>query len=213
MLFAGCVATKTTVPLTAMQTDVPRVTVAAPYNSKDFVYQGTNITVSICPTELTVHKNRGPTTVDFLLDYQLEGDFEAEMVVEFATPEELGTGFNGGTPVPYYGLRTPDGRTSCQFNLVTYHPKGKQYNILLKRDEGKVSAFFDDKPERQNGKNFPNPGYIYFMMNDVSRVRLHYVRVEAPPGKVLMEHGRCVTSKTESAQQTGGDSGVPAPHR
>lgn len=184
--------------------EIPRTAVTKRHLSSDFVYRGTNAAIAILPSEIVVQKNRGPSTLEFLLDYPLAGDFAAEMVVEFATSEELGVSFGGGTPVPYYGVRSADGAKEVYFLLGTYHPKGKRYHILLRREKGAVSAFIDDSPAQAVGGNLTDPAHLCFVMNDVSRVRLHYVRIESPPGVILMEHGRRNTTRAETAQPAPG---------
>ncbi len=196
----GCVSTKQSLrtgPPIQLQ-DPPRLWVASPYKPVQHSNQVTNVLVSVLPAEICVQKNRGPTTLDFLLDYELQGDLVFEAWVEFATPEELGqTSYSGGTPVPYFGLRATDGRRRCYFNLGTYHPKGQRYHILLRKEGAKVAADIYGKHMEKERYEFPNggvtslptPEYICFMMNDVARVRLHYVRLESPPGKVLLEYG------------------------
>lgn len=201
--------------------EIPLTAVTKRHLSSDFVYRGTNVTIDIRPAEIFVQKNGGPNTIEFLLDYPLVGDLAAEMVVEFATSDELGVGFRGGTPVPYYGLRSGDGTKEVYFLLGTYHPKGKHYHILLRREKGAVSAIIDDNPSQGVGRDLTDPAYLGFVMNDVSRVRLHYIRIESPSGKVLMEHGRRDTNKTETAQPAPGhvgrkaaeDGALPSPIR
>jgi len=168
----------------------PQIVVTKRHIPSDFVYRGTNVVVQVGPAELVIQKNRGPDTVEAFLDYALAGDFTAWMTVEFASPEELGVDLRGGTPVPYYGLRSASGSRECYFNLNTVHTKGKQYEIVLRREAGKVSALLQDEPQKGLGEMLPDTGYISFVMNDVSRVRLHHVRLESPPGKLLVEYGQ-----------------------
>jgi hypothetical protein len=127
------------------------------------------------------------------------------MVVEFASPGELGVGgFGGGTPVPYYGLRSTDGLKECFFNLSTYHPEGKRNKIEIRRKDGEVSAKLDGRLAQGVHTHLPNPGYVSFHMNDLSRVRLHYVHIESPPGQLVLEFGDPKMTVSEPAENVRG---------
>jgi hypothetical protein len=183
------------------QAKLPRVVFTKRQFSSDFVYRGTNVIVRGDSSELFVQKNRGPGTVEMLLDYELAGDFIAKMEVEFATAEELGITLRGGTPVPYYGFRSADGLKECYFPLGTVHAKGKRYQIVIRRDDGKVSATCDNDPAQGNHESQPDPGYVCLVMNDVSCVRLHQFHLESPPGNLLIDYGQTNTNDNKAIHQ------------
>lgn len=173
--------------------ELPKVVVTKRSYSSDYVYRGHDITVQGSASELIVEKHGGRDTFVLLMDYELTNDFIATTEVEFATEEELGVPFRGGTPVPYYGFRSSDGSKECFFHLGTFHPKGKHYQITIQRESGKITAKRDDLPATGSQESLPDPGYVCFAMNDTARVRLHRFHLESPPGSVLINYGNTNT--------------------
>jgi hypothetical protein len=192
LIYGGCAS---------INKDVPRIAFTKRHLSSEFVYRGADITVSKRPSEILVQKKGGPGTIEFLLDYPLVSDFKANLIVELATLDELGVEFGRSDPVPFFGVRSADGANEFNFNLSTDPPPGKRYHILLRRAEGSISAFVDDSPAEWpvGPQSMAEPVYVRFVMNDVSRVRVHYLRIEEPPGTVVTEYGRTNNVNTDSA--------------
>jgi hypothetical protein len=181
--------------------ELPHVVVTKRNYSSDFIYRGSDVTVRGDASELVVQKHGGRDTFVLLMDYELTGDFIATMEVEFATEEELGVPFRGGTPVPYYGFRSSDGSKECLYHLGTFHPKGKRYQIVMERHSGTFTSSRDGHPAKGSEESLLAPGYVCFMMNDVSRVRLHQFRLESPPDHVLIDYGTTNAAQAAPARQ------------
>lgn len=197
-LAVGC--SKPPPPPPPKPVELPKVAVTKRSYSSDYVYRGTDITVRGDASELVVEKHGGRDTFVLLMDYELTDDFVATMEVEFATEDELGVPFRGGTPVPYYGFRSLDGSKECFFHLGTFHPKGKQHQITIQRESGKITATRDGHPAEGSQPSLAEPGYLCFVMNDTARVRLHQFRLEAPSGRVLINYGATNAAATAPAQ-------------
>jgi hypothetical protein len=119
-----------------------------------------------------LHKIRGPETIEVLLGAQQVGDFTAEIDVDIAGFAELGIRPNGGTPVPYFGFRDHSGETACLFLFSTYSGGWHSLNVQLRREGGKVSARMNNFPVPGGSTECPQPGYLTFVMNDTSKIRI-----------------------------------------
>lgn len=181
--------------------ELPKVVVTKRSYSSEYIYRGHDITVQGSASELVVEKHGSRDTFVLLMDYELTNDFIATMEVEFATEEELGVSFRGGTPVPYYGFRSSDGSKECFFHLGTFHPQGKHYQITIQRESGKITTTRDGHPAEGSQPALAEPGYICFLMNDTARVKLHQFKLEAPPGSVLINYGNTNTLDATTMRQ------------
>lgn len=124
-----------------------------------------------------LHKLHGPETIQVLLGDQMKGDFIADLEVEIAGFRELGIGANGGTPVPYYGFRSSDGQHEALFSLSTYGGGWHSLSIQMKREDAKITARRDRMDQAGYQPQFAGPGYVCFVMNDTSKLRIRHLSI------------------------------------
>lgn len=126
---------------------------------------------------LILHKVRGPETIEVLLGQEIKGDFVADLDIEIAGPRELGVGLAGGTPVPYFGFRSSDGRQEAYFFLSTYGGAWNPVSIQVRREKGKMTALRDRHAQKDYQPDIPEPGYVCIVMNDTSKVRIRHCAI------------------------------------
>jgi hypothetical protein len=174
-----------TLPAAALAAPLPRANVNVEYR---IVRRHVPVSVGPPPvafkaTEtregLVMHKLHGPETIEVLLGREMKGDFSAEFDIDIAGFGELGIRANGGSPMPYFGFRSSDGKHENYFHLDTlsggWHPR----NIRVQRQGGKVSAQVDRYEARNYNQPCALPGYVMFVMNDTSKFRIRRSYIQA----------------------------------
>ena len=138
-----------------------------------------NVDVSSNSQISTIHKSARSDNYHLCLGVPFEDGDRA--LITFSLPL---SSVRGGTPVPYFGLRGSEGVRTGLCHLSHFNGDGKRHTLLVERigDEGLV-VIDGQIPQTilPGRKELPATVYVFFHMNDESRIVIHDIQLSGTP--------------------------------
>lgn len=132
----------------------------------------TNLTVESVEGKADIVRTPGGTSHHVCIDrHLLDGPCAA---IKFRLPTQ---GSGGGTPVPYFGVRDESGKEEVLVLFSSYPKQDEIQEILLFRRGDLFGALYNDQVKSVRIKGFGENIYVFFHMNDTSRILIDEVRL------------------------------------
>jgi hypothetical protein len=121
---------------------------------------------------LLLQRDGGSQPIEALIGPEIRGDFLANLEVEVAGFQALGIQPNGGTPVPYFGFRSCNGKDAEYFTLDTVMDDWKTFTLEIRRQGEKIIAQRGGHEYRASAQGCREPGHVVFLMNDIAKLKI-----------------------------------------
>lgn len=118
-----------------------------------------------------VTKSQGPTTYHLCLNYVVPEGPAA--MVRFRLPIQG----RRGTPVPYLGVRDEFGNEAVVINFNSRPNPHHSYELFMYRAVNQIGVLYEDRFYSTHLNRLGDSLYIFFHMNDESRVVIEEVRI------------------------------------